>query len=200
MAELVKATQSVSQRLFWVLSVALGVMLVPSGAYYAYWVASGNLHEVEAGRYYRAGQLDSEMLDQVIKHYGIRSILNLRGENRGSPWYDDEMATAAMNGITHLDYHLSARQRVSVPQLQAILALLHNAPKPVLVHCLAGADRTGLVTAVYHLSQGADPEMAAEALSLRYGHFPFLGSETRAMDDSFAAYVAATTTLTPPTN
>ena len=33
--------------------------------------------------------------------------------------------------------------------MEAILATLDHAPKPVLIHCKNGADRTGLVGALY---------------------------------------------------
>ena len=52
------------------------------------------------------------------------------------------------------------------------------------------------MSAIYLFSHGARPDEAERALSLRYGHFPYLGSKTRAMDDSFNAYVMASTMQT----
>jgi protein tyrosine/serine phosphatase len=171
---------------------SLGLILAASGGLYAYWQAGGNFHEVEAGRYYRSAQLDASDLDQAIKKYGIRSVLNLRGENRGNPWYDSEVATTRKDGVPHLDYRISARRPVTVVQMREIVAILREAPKPILVHCQQGADRTGLVSALYLLSRGADAAVAEQELSLlRYGHFPYLGSKTRAMDESLQTYVAA---------
>lgn len=171
--------------------VSLGLTLATGGGLFAYWQAGGNFHEVEAGRYYRSAQLDAADLDRVIRQHGIRTVLNLRGANAGKPWYDAELATTRANGIVHLDYRLSARRPVTLAQMQEIVAMLRDAPKPILVHCQQGADRTGLVSALYRLSRGAAVAEAEGELSLaRYGHFPYLGSRTRAMDDSFHAYVA----------
>jgi protein tyrosine/serine phosphatase len=64
---------------------------------------------------------------------------------------------------------------------------MRDAPKPILIHCQAGADRTGLVSVLY-LQQiaGIDEETAEEQLSVRFGHIgiPYLSS-TFAMDRSW---------------
>ena len=65
-----------------------------------------------------------------------------------------------------------------------ISALLRSAPKPVLIHCQSGADRSGLVAALYEYTIAARPlEEAQEQLSLLFGHFPYLWSRTGAMDE-----------------
>jgi undecaprenyl-diphosphatase len=71
-----------------------------------------------------------------------------------------------------------------------LLHIVETAPKPVLIHCNAGADRTGLVAALYQVEHGVAPAQAAKELSLHYGHFPYLWSKTDAMDRSFAVFVA----------
>ncbi len=188
-----KKSGAILRRLLLYPVVALAITLGAAGALYAYWQAGGNFHVVEAGRYYRSAQLAPADLDRVIRQYGIRSILNLRGPNAGTAWYDGELATSRADGVVHLDYAISAENPVSVTQMKEILAILKDAPKPVLVHCQAGSDRTGLVTALYRLSRGASPAAAEQALSFwRYGHFPYLGSKTRAMDDSFQVFLATT--------
>ena len=44
----------------------------------------GNFHVVAEGQVYRSRQLDPEELARHVHHYGIRSVLNLRGKNPGS--------------------------------------------------------------------------------------------------------------------
>jgi len=187
--------QLISRRRFrqaaFICGTLAALVLATGGGLYAYWQAGGNFHEVEAGRFYRSAQLDPAELDRVVKRYGIRSVLNLRGNNTGTPWYDGEVVTSAADGVAHFDYPISAENPVTVRQMQEILAILSTVPKPVLVHCQAGSDRTGLVSALYRLSRGADVATAGEQLSLmHYGHFPYLWSKTQAMDDSFLAYTA----------
>ena len=60
----------------------------------------------------------------------------------------------------------------------------------MLVHCKSGADRSGLVSALFRLvEERAPPAEADQELSLVYGHFPYLTSKTVAMDESFWAFV-----------
>jgi protein tyrosine/serine phosphatase len=71
-----------------------------------------------------------------------------------------------------------------------LLAIMRRAPKPLLVHCKSGADRTGLVSALYRFAiEGKGADEADRQLTVLYGHFPYLASRTRAMDDSFWAFV-----------
>src|SRR5438105_1672086 len=90
-----------------------------------------------------------------------------------------------------IDWHsgrdgLSAHSFVTRQQIDEVLNIIRNAPKPLLVHCTSGADRSGLVSALYRLAdEGASVDQADRQLSLIYGHFPYLTSRSKAMDDSF---------------
>ena len=113
-----------------------------------------------------------------------------QGAHPGEAWYDDEIAAAREAGIAHYDYPMSAKRRLAREQIEPILEIVRNAPKPLLIHCRSGADRSGLVAALFRLAiEHATPEEADRQLSLRYGHFPYLTSKTGAMDDSFWAFV-----------
>lgn len=149
----------------------------------------GNFHTVEPGLVYRSAQLSGDELLEKAREHGIRSVLNLRGENRDQTWYREELAAARLAKLQHLDYGLSATRVLTQRQMDELLEILRLAPKPVLIHCQAGADRTGLAAALYRLSQGRSRAEAEQELSLRYGHFPYAGSGTDAMDRSLAAYV-----------
>jgi len=170
-------------------TAVLALTVASAGGFYAAVESGGNFHTVEAGSVYRSRQLSGPELDEAIATYGIKSVLNLRGAHPGREWYDAELAVATERNVAHYDYALSARRRVTPEQLEEILAIIRVAPKPILIHCKAGSDRTGLVAAVYLLSHGEPPDEADGALSLRYGHFPWLGSRTKAMDESFEGYV-----------
>ena len=155
-------------------------------AYTAYINRNGNFHVVADGQFYRSGELKPAQLEKFVQQYGLRSILNLEGDKAGRQWYDDELAASARLGIAHFDYHLSAKKMLTPEQVDAVLEIVRAAPKPLLVHCRDGADRTGLVSALYLAEiQGQDKTTADKQLSLNYGHFPYLGSGTRAMDQTF---------------
>ena len=172
--------------------LAFVVTALSAGGYWGFLQYEGNLHAVRAGVLYRSAQLDNDELASAVHKYGIKSVLNLRGTNRGSPWYDDEIAESRALGLVHYDYGISTKRFVTTAQITDILAILREAPKPLLIHCKAGADRSGLVAALYRYAiAGASADDADRQLSLVYGHFPYLMSRSVAMDNSFWAYVHA---------
>jgi protein tyrosine/serine phosphatase len=132
----------------------------------------------------------SARLEEIVRRHGIRSVINLRGPNAGKAWYDEEIAASNRLGLQHVDIPLSAQHDLTPAQVDAVLALVERAPKPVLIHCNGGSDRTGLVSAAWLYTRGASAEVAGQQLALRYGHFPWLGSKTVAMDRSLAAFEA----------
>ncbi|WP_374513839.1 dual specificity protein phosphatase family protein [Niveibacterium sp.] len=178
--------------------VAVALTLLVFGGGYLAIEYDGNFHPVETGVVYRSAQLDGDQLQAVIAQHGIRSVLNLRGPNPGQPWYDAEVAASRALGVTHLDYGISANSRLPLDRMQTILALIEQAPKPILIHCKAGADRTGLVSALYLATHGRSPTDAQAQLSVRYGHVPFgTWSSTRAMDESLVQFLSARGRGTP---
>jgi protein tyrosine/serine phosphatase len=170
--------------------LATALLLAPVGGYSGILAYTGNLHAVSDGVLYRSAQLSKQQFADAIHEYQLKSILNLRGAHPGESWYDDEIAASQQAGIEHYDYPMSAKRRLARDQIEPILEIVRNAPKPLLIHCRSGADRSGLVAALFRLAvEHASPEEADRQLSLRYGHFPYLTSKTGAMDESFWAFV-----------
>lgn len=177
----------------WLILLLLGPGLV-LGSYLGYIHEQGNFHVVEQDVMYRSRQLDKEELIHYINTYQIKSILNLRGKNMGSDWYQDEIRVAQELGVTHHDYGISANRDVSESDLNGIMDIVRTATKPILIHCKSGADRTGLIAALYQYAQGGrSAEEAANQLSILYGHFPFFWNSTAAMDRTFWRYVSTHT-------
>ncbi len=160
------------------------------GIYLAGLQLTGNIHTVEPGALYRSAQLGESALTDVIDDYHIKSVINLRGADPRASWYRSEIAVSQARGVVHYDLPMSANSLVDPSTMARISALLRSAPKPVLIHCQSGADRSGLVAALYEYAIAARPlEEAQEQLSLLYGHFPYLWSRTGAMDKSFETFV-----------
>ena len=171
-------------------AIILLVLTIMTTGYVWYRVETGNFHTVVPGKVYRAGQMTEGQWAASIQKYAIKSLLNLRGEHRGAGWYQGEVRAAAQLGVTHYDVHMSAIREVDTKTLKTILAILRQAPKPLWIHCLSGADRSGLIAALYLFAiEGQRAENAVQQLSLFYGHFPYLWSRSGAMDRSFWRYV-----------
>jgi len=149
---------------------------------------SGNFHPVIAGELYRSAQPAAGDLEAYRDLYGIRTVVNLRGESRKSAWYETEIAEARRLGIAHFDVPMKASRDLSQAEAAELVALLAAAEKPVLIHCKAGADRSGLAAALYLAAVAHRDEDSAEAqISLRYGHISLPGAGGWAMDRTFEA-------------
>ena len=170
-------------------AILLVVLTVTTIGYGVSRVATGNFHTVVPGKLYRSGQMTEGQWAAYMQQYGIKSVLNLRGEHRASDWYQSEVRTAVQHGVTHYDVKMSAIRELDHATLETILAMMRQAPKPLVIHCRSGADRSGLIAALYLFTiEGKRAETAAQQLSLFYGHFPYLWSRSGAMDHSFWLY------------
>ncbi len=157
---------------------------------YYYFYIYDNFHTVIKNKVYRSKQLDKDELVYYIKKYKIKSILNLRGYQPDSDWYKEEVNAIKNLNVKHYNYGISALHYYNVAKINEIIGILTNAPKPILIHCQSGADRTSLVSAVYlYAVAHKSYEEASEQLSIRYGHFPYFGNDTIAMDKSFSNYI-----------
>ncbi len=148
----------------------------------------GNFHPVAPGQAYRSAQLDRDELEGYVRAFGIRSVINLRGKGTGKPWYEDEVATCHRLGVGHFDLGLSSSRAPSPGEVEHLLALFNRAPRPVLIHCRAGADRSGLAAALWQaVVDGLPASVAGRQLSLRFGHLPL--GPTRALDAFFESWM-----------
>lgn len=163
------------------LGLVLAVLL--PGGYLAGLQVSGNFHTVIPGELYRSGQPDAEAIERAAA-LGIRTIINLRGEKPEKAWYQAEAEAAERSGITLVNFRMSARHPLSTGDAAQLLALMESAEKPLLIHCRAGADRTGLASALY-LSRAGETERAGAQLSPYYGHIPLSLVPESAMSESF---------------
>ena len=162
-------------------------LLALVGAYT--WVhGGGNFHEVEKGAVYRSSLLGSEKLEQAVDRLGVKTVLNLCGEQPGVEWYEGEVEVSRRRGVKFVNMALSANTALDAAQLAKLTDALRDAPKPLLIHCRAGSDRTGLASAIYVATHGGSYHDAREQLSLYYGHFPYLGSKSAAMGISLERF------------
>jgi protein tyrosine/serine phosphatase len=151
----------------------------------------GNVHTIIAGQAYRSNQPDPGRIASLHKLYGIKTIINLRGAEPGAKWYDEEVAASKTLGIQHTDYAMSSSRQLTAERSRELIALMQNAEKPILIHCKAGSDRTGLAAALYVAAIAKGGERKAEGqMSIAYGHFGIPFSPTYAMEQSFEAIEA----------
>jgi protein tyrosine/serine phosphatase len=168
------------QHILAVLAVIVSLLI----GYILFVKMQGNFHTITPSEAYRSGQLDNDKLAEYVKQYKIRSVLNLRGKHAGESWYDDEVAMSAKLDVTHYDVSLSSDHELTESEVRQLIDIFHAAPRPILIHCQAGADRSGLVAAMWKVVVDKEPkDRAAKQLSLRYGHIPV--GDNSAMDRFF---------------
>jgi uncharacterized protein (TIGR01244 family) len=165
--------------------LGVAALVLVCGTYFGAIQLTGNFSEVLPGQLYRSAQPTAGDIAFYAQRYGIKTIVNLRGSDKNkSGWYADEVAAAQKANIKLIDFRMSARRELTPEQAHRLIALLKDAPKPILIHCKSGSDRTGLVSVIY-LNQiaGVDEDTAEGQLSLRFGHIGIpLFSSTYAMD------------------
>jgi protein tyrosine/serine phosphatase len=167
------------------------VLAVSAGGWAGLLQLTGNIHAVTEGVVYRSAQLNGEQLAETLEKYRVKSVINLRGESAGDEWYSDELKVTAAQGATHYDVGMYAKQEPDAATIKRIFDVLRAAPRPLLIHCNSGSDRTGLVAAIYkYFVEGQSANEAAAQLSFRFGHFPWFGSGTVAMDEAFQRLVS----------
>jgi len=117
---------------------------------------------------------------------GVRTVVNLRHDFDRSPvGLSKERVTNA--GMTFVNFPMDARSAPDRQMLLDLIALFPTLEKPVLFHCKSGADRTGLVGAIWRMEmEGEDLASARSELSINYLHRR--DSETGVLDEVLDAY------------
>ena len=115
---------------------------------------------------YRSAQPEREGFTALQK-LGVRSVLNLREYHKDT--------RKARHTQLHLMAYPVAAGEVTAADVENCLALIKGAPKPVLVHCWHGSDRTGIVVAAYRIvfQKWSVEEAEKEFRDERFGYHEF---------------------------
>lgn len=138
---------------------------------------------------YRGARLTSNEAVQYLKSIGVKNIINLQGGDLNSdigiiiPWAEPgerpeviaaEKTAALALGMGFFHNPLNSLEPITNDENKAIdetLEFMHNKNNwPVFIHCEHGADRTGLLVALYRVKyEGMDVE-AARREWIKNGH------------------------------
>ncbi len=130
-----------------------------------------NLHQVE-NNFFRSAQPDAQGFKTLAAQYGVRTVVSLRAFN------SDEPLSRGLNlRLVRIKIHTWHIEREDVV---GALRVLRGAAKegPVLLHCQHGADRTGLITALYRILYEGWSKQAAtdEMLNGSFGYHAVWGN------------------------
>lgn len=129
---------------------------------------------VVPGVLYRSGQLSRFVVEGRLEQHGIRRIVDLTGVDGSADQLAEERAAARLN-IAHLRFPLIGDGTGDVTVFATAVATVAEGARdgiPTLVHCHAGAQRTGAVVAAYRLLvEGRSPHSVLDELRA-YGWNP----------------------------
>ncbi|MBO5722123.1 MAG: dual specificity protein phosphatase family protein, partial [Lentisphaeria bacterium] len=119
---------------------------------------------------YRSGQPNEDEFFSLYTFNGIRSVLNLRGIS------DKDEINAVnrrwKNAVTLYEIPLDTGN-ITEDALYKILSVIRDAPKPLLIHCWQGSNRTGCAVAAYRIifENWSVEDAISELMKPEYGHF-----------------------------
>jgi len=120
--------------------------------YAYYYVFKAGFAEVVPGQVYRSSQPSPAELREMVRKYGLRTVICLRGENE--PEIQAVEKVAAELGVKFVSISLHASKLPEPRQMAKLVDALDNAPRPILIHCRQGVDRSGMASAVAALIVG----------------------------------------------
>lgn len=141
-----------------VLAVGLGVLAGGAGVYTT--AIEPNLEPkrfgvVEDGKVYRSGEFRTAALARLHQERRIRTIIDFGAHEPGSPEELREQRAAEALGIKRYVLRLEGDGTGNVNNYVRALEIMNDpARQPVLVHCAAGAQRTGCAIALYRRMSG----------------------------------------------
>jgi len=129
----------------------------------------GNFGQVDAD-YYRGAQPSGRDYADLAA-LGVKTVIDLTQEGRR-----DEQGMVERAGMSFYRIPLTTTERPSEPALKQFLSVVNDpARQPVYVHCQGGQHRTGVMTAVYRMTEYGWTEGKAYDEMKQYKFKTFMG-------------------------
>jgi hypothetical protein len=134
-----------------------------------------NFHWIRPGEAARSSQAYVGMLGRLLRAHGLKAMVNLRGRPPRMRWVDYETRICDELGVAHFDAMLDSRRAPLKPMLSALFDAFDAAPRPFVIKCSGGQDRTSFAAALFILHRDGWESMApalAQFARFPYLHFP----------------------------
>ena len=129
-----------------------------------------NQHELAPG-VWRSNQPTLRRLRRLRDRHGLKTVVNLRGEDKFAHYLFHKENCERL-GLELVDVKLHATSASNAKSYLHLIEVLRTAKRPMLLHCKSGADRTGIVSALYlMLHHGVPLEEARQQLHWSFQHF-----------------------------
>ncbi len=135
--------------LWGVLLAAGGFFLIDQAVnYFRFEYLPKNVGIVREGVLYRSGQLEPKHFESTLDRFGIRTVIQLN-PHVGNEW---EETLAQRHGAELVSIPMPGTGLGTADDFGRVMEIVTDpARQPVLVHCAAGANRTGMVAALFRM-------------------------------------------------
>ena len=149
-------------------------------------IAFHNLHQIDKNMW-RSNQPSPKQIMLAHKKLGIKTILNLRGPRVTGGWQLEAEVCDSL-GIELVNFRVRSRAAPEKEMLLKIPNLFSSIQGPTLLHCKSGADRAGLMSALYVIIVMKCPAFVAlKQLSFKYLHVR--QAKTGILDAFISSYI-----------
>lgn len=136
-----------------------------------------NFYTVIDNKIYRSAQPDIYNIKQWQQQFNIHSILNLRGQDFSSnDKNNNEIMSYSKKQLNSLKLYyveLSSDLLPTPTELNLIIDYIEHSPKPMLIHCKNGVDRSGLVSAIAKILNNYSVDDALQEFTWTKGFLPY---------------------------
>ncbi len=145
-----------------------------------------NSHEIAPGKMWRTFQPSPKHLGRWAAK-GVKTVVNLRGDKPTGQLLLEEEACKRL-GLRLIHFRVYSREAPSKEILKGARALFDEIEYPAIMHCKSGADRAGLMSALFlFFHEGVPLDAALDQLSFKYGHVK--AGKTGVIDAAFDRYM-----------
>jgi protein tyrosine/serine phosphatase len=125
-----------------------------------------NFHIVDEG-VWRSSQPNAESIARMKMH-GLKTVVNLRGDSANHVW---ERRIVDSLGLTYVNFPMDGKAKQDTGYLRQVLSFVQDeANQPLLMHCLGGKDRTGIISALYKKEKYNQSFESLKREMIMFGH------------------------------
>ena len=146
--------------------------------------------------YYRGAQPEGQDYNDLAS-LGVKTVINLINDEKS-----EEGATVQRMGMKYVHIPMTTGTPPTSDQIKQFLSLVEDpANQPVFVHCVGGKHRTGVMTAIYRMTDnGWNADQAFKEMKQYKFGADFLHPEFKSFVYHFQPDHTRTATNTVPTN
>tara|TARA_A100000164_G_C21856599_1_gene747848 strand:- start:526 stop:1218 length:693 start_codon:yes stop_codon:yes gene_type:complete len=146
-----------------------------------------NFYQIDENMF-RSSQPSPNQIMYLKKSIGIKTIINLRGENNNSVFHMEKEACEQLK-LKLINLRTYSKKPPEINQIKNLIELFKTIQYPALIHCKSGSDRTGVVAALYRIIHKKESvNVALNELNWKYGHFKY--SNRGILDYFFEQYIS----------